>query len=135
MCNTDRKSILCTSSSIWESLSQHVLQSKCLCVCVITVCHFVCLSVTESLCVRMCLPCVVAVCTAFSVTSRNHKSPTGPHYFTAPSAKSTKGSARKEDSHNVVSEEVKSLAPGHPHHPKADPNNTEDSKFLPPIVK
>nr|XP_011420544.1 dual specificity tyrosine-phosphorylation-regulated kinase 4 isoform X12 [Crassostrea gigas] len=59
----------------------------------------------------------------------------GPHYFTAPSAKSTKGSARKEDSHNVVSEEVKSLAPGHPHHPKADPNNTEDSKFLPPIVK
>lgn len=59
-------------AQIWESLSQHVLQSKCLCVCVITVCHFVCLSVTESLCVRKCLPCVVAVCTAFSVTSRNH---------------------------------------------------------------
>lgn len=57
------------------------------------------------------------------------------HSARAPSAKSTKGSARKEDSHNVVSEEVKSLAPGHPHHPKADPNNTEDSKFLPPIVK
>nr|XP_022345958.1 dual specificity tyrosine-phosphorylation-regulated kinase 4-like isoform X2 [Crassostrea virginica] len=59
----------------------------------------------------------------------------GPHYFTAPSAKSTKGSARKDDSYTVVTEDVKSLAPagGNPHHSKADPS--EDSKFLPPIGK
>ncbi|XP_065941055.1 dual specificity tyrosine-phosphorylation-regulated kinase 4 isoform X8 [Magallana gigas] len=78
---------------------------------------------------------------AVSDQNSDHHKPTDPYKVPAqvpgkaPSAKSTKGSARKEDSHNVVSEEVKSLAPGHPHHPKADPNNTEDSKFLPPIVK
>lgn len=78
---------------------------------------------------------------AVSDQNSDHHKPTDPYKVPAqvpgkaPSAKSTKGSARKEDSHNVVSEEVKSLAPGHPHHPKPDPNNTEDSKFLPPIVK
>lgn len=78
---------------------------------------------------------------AVSEQNSDHNKPTDPYKVPAqvpgkaPSAKSTKGSARKDDSHTVVSEEVKSLATGHPHHSKADPNNTEDSKFLPPIVK
>ncbi|XP_055998718.1 dual specificity tyrosine-phosphorylation-regulated kinase 4-like isoform X3 [Ostrea edulis] len=58
------------------------------------------------------------------------------HSARAPSAKSNKGSARKDDSHTVVTEEVKNLAGGHaPYHPKADNHPTEDSKFLPPIGK
>ncbi|XP_062568204.1 dual specificity tyrosine-phosphorylation-regulated kinase 4-like isoform X1 [Saccostrea cucullata] len=68
--------------------------------------------------------------------TREEHSARGPHYFTAPSAKSNKDSARRDPSHTVVNhEEVKNLATGHPLHPKPDPTATDESKFLPPIGK
>ncbi|XP_061177957.1 dual specificity tyrosine-phosphorylation-regulated kinase 4-like isoform X2 [Saccostrea echinata] len=56
------------------------------------------------------------------------------HSARAPSAKSNKDSARRDNSHTVVThEEVKNLATGHAHQSKADP--ADESKFLPPIGK